>query len=178
MSERKRTILLWVLAIAILAAIVLALFATGFFDAISSQEKLEAYIQASTPWSHLVFFGVQLVSVVIAPIPSNITAAVGGVLFGMIPAFLLTWGAVVLGSVIVFLLARVLGRWVFPAAAGLLLAARAGQEQFFFSMSGADFAAGTVDRDETGAQVLTLSTCLTSYGSGLERYVVHAYRES
>lgn len=42
------------------------------------------------------------------------------------------------------------------AAAGLLLAARAGQEQFFFSMSGADFAAGTVDRAETGAQVLTL----------------------
>ena len=30
----------------------------------------------------------------------------------------------------------------------------------------------------SGAQVLTLSTCLTSYGSGLERYVVHAYRES
>ena len=28
-----------------------------------------------------------------------------------------------------------------------------------------------------GAQVVTLSTCLTSYGSGLERYVVHAYRE-
>ena len=110
MSERKRTILLWVLAIAILAAIVLALFATGFFDAISSQEKLEAYIQASTPWSHLVFFGVQLVSVVIAPIPSNITAVVGGVLFGMVPAFLLTWGAVVLGSMIVFALARVLGQ--------------------------------------------------------------------
>ena len=110
MSERKRTILLWVLAIAILAAIVLALFATGFFDAISSQEKLEAYIQASTPWSHLVFFGVQLVSVVIAPIPSNITAAVGGVLFGMVPAVLLTWGAVVLGSMIVFTLARALGQ--------------------------------------------------------------------
>ena len=110
MSERKRTILLWVLAIAILAAIVLALLATGFFDAISSQEKLEDYIEASTPWSHLVFFGVQLVSVVIAPIPSNITAVVGGALFGMVPAFLLTWGAVVLGSMIVFALARVLGQ--------------------------------------------------------------------
>ena len=29
-----------------------------------------------------------------------------------------------------------------------------------------------------GAQVLTLSTCLTSYGSGLERYVIHAYCEN
>lgn len=110
MSERKRTILLWILAVLVLGAIVLALYATGFFDAISSQKKLEAYIQASTPWSHLVFFGVQLASVVLAPIPSNITAAVGGVLFGMLPAFLLTWTAVVLGSLIVFALARVLGQ--------------------------------------------------------------------
>lgn len=110
MSERKRTILLWILAVLVLGAIVLALCATGFFDAISSQKKLEAYIQASTPWSHLVFFGVQLASVVLAPIPSNITAAVGGVLFGMLPAFLLTWTAVVLGSLIVFALARVLGQ--------------------------------------------------------------------
>lgn len=29
-----------------------------------------------------------------------------------------------------------------------------------------------------GAQVLTLSTCATSYGSGLQRFVVHAFRES
>ena len=28
-----------------------------------------------------------------------------------------------------------------------------------------------------GTRALTLSTCLTSYGSGLERFVVHAYRE-
>lgn len=29
-----------------------------------------------------------------------------------------------------------------------------------------------------GAQVLTLSTCQSAYGSGMERYVVHAYKES
>lgn len=110
MSERKRTILLWILTILILAGVVAVLAGTGFFEAISSQEKLEAYIRASTPWSHLVFFAVQLVSVVVAPIPSNITAAVGGALFGMIPSFLLTWGAVVLGSLFVFLLARALGQ--------------------------------------------------------------------
>ena len=47
---------------------------------------------------------------VLAPIPSNITAAAGGVLFGTWPAFLLTFGAVATGSVLVFWLARVLGR--------------------------------------------------------------------
>ena len=110
MSERNRTILLWILAAAILAAIFAALCSTGFFQALSSPEQLEAYIQASTPWSHLVFFTLQLVSVVIAPVPSNLTAAVGGALFGILPAFLLTWGAVVLGSMLVFALARALGQ--------------------------------------------------------------------
>lgn len=32
-------------------------------------------------------------------------------------------------------------------------------------------------RPPADARVLTLSTCLTAYGSGLERYVLHAYQE-
>lgn len=46
---------------------------------------------------------------VLAPIPSNITAAAGGLLFGTLPSFLLTCSAVLLGSLLVFLLARALG---------------------------------------------------------------------
>ena len=68
------------------------------------------YIARCAPWSHLAYFGVQLVSVVVAPIPSNITAAAGAYLFGLWPSFLLTWAAVAAGSAIVFLLARALGR--------------------------------------------------------------------
>lgn len=43
-------------------------------------------------------------------------------------------------------------------------------------LAGSDYDTGAAP--PSGAQVLTLSTCATSYGSGLERYVVHAYRES
>ena len=110
MSERGRMIMQWSVTIVILALVLLALLHSGFFKAISSEAALEAYIQDCAPWSHLAFFGVQLISVILAPIPSNITAAVGGVLFGTIPSFLLTWGAVVLGSMAVFVLARVLGQ--------------------------------------------------------------------
>ena len=49
-------------------------------------------------------------SVVLAPIPSNISAAAGGMLFGTWPAFFLTYGAVTAGSLLVFVLARALGR--------------------------------------------------------------------
>ncbi len=110
MNDRIRAALFWALTVVILGLALWALYATGFFQAIRSRDALAAYIDACTPWSHLVFFGIQLASVIIAPIPSNLTAAVGGVLFGALPAFLLTWAAVVAGSLLVFLLARLLGQ--------------------------------------------------------------------
>ena len=111
MDKQKRTaILLWGFTILLLAVNALLLWRTGFFQAIASEDTLAAYIQAFTPWSHLMYFAVQLFSVILAPIPSNLTAAVGGLLFGTLPAFLLTWGAVVLGSLVVFALARSLGQ--------------------------------------------------------------------
>ena len=110
MESRVGRIILWVLTAAILGGSVWALYATGFFQAAGSPEKLGAYIARCAPWSHLAFFGVQLASVIIAPIPSNITAAAGAYLFGLWPSFLLTWGAVSLGSGLVFGLARLLGQ--------------------------------------------------------------------
>ena len=88
----------------------LFLWHSGFFAAASSQESMQAYIQRFAPYSHLCFFLVQFLSVVLAPIPSNITALVGGVLFGTWISFFLTFAAVVLGSVLVFVLARNLGQ--------------------------------------------------------------------
>lgn len=99
-----------VFTIAALGGIFLFLWNTGFFAAAKSLEGIQDYIARFSPYSHLVFLLVQLASVVIAPIPSNITAAGGALLFGMWPSFLLTAGAVVLGSAVVFWLARVLGQ--------------------------------------------------------------------
>ena len=110
MESRSGRIILWTLTAAVLGGSVWALYATGFFQAMDSRETMEAYIERCTPWSHLAYFGIQLASVVVAPIPSNITAAAGAYLFGLWPSFLITWGAVTLGSAIVFGLARLLGQ--------------------------------------------------------------------
>lgn len=99
-----------VLAVVLIAGGVLLLWRTGFFASLGSLEEMRTYIGRFAPFSHLFYFLVQLLSVVAAPIPSNVTALAGALLFGMWPAFLLTWLAVAAGSVLVFWLARVLGQ--------------------------------------------------------------------
>lgn len=86
------------------------LWKTGFFTAATSLEGIQTYIEEFSPYSQLVFFLVQLASVIIAPIPSNITAAAGALMFGMWQSFILTWLAVAMGSMVVFALARLLGQ--------------------------------------------------------------------
>lgn len=124
MNERLKNFILWAAAVLLLGGCVLALYLTGFFEAATSTERIKAYIENSAPWSHLVFFFLQLVSSIVAPIPSNITALAGGLLFGTIPAFLLTWGAVILGSLVVFFLARALGQDRVSRFVGRKLSAR------------------------------------------------------
>lgn len=106
----KKQLLALAAVILFLAAGGWFLYASGFFQAARSLDGLRAYIVHFAPYSHLAFFLLQLLSVILAPIPSNITAAAGGLLFGTWPAFLLTFGAVTAGSLLTFSLARVLGR--------------------------------------------------------------------
>ena len=108
--KKEQRLLLLALALLMLAGGGWFLYDSGFFQAAGSLEGLRAYIGRFAPYSHLFFFLIQLMSVILAPIPSNITAAAGGLLFGTWPAFLLTFGAVAGGSLLVFCLARALGR--------------------------------------------------------------------
>ena len=94
----------------LIAALGYFLVVTGFFESVRSMEDMRAYMERFYPYSYGVYFVVQLASVILAPIPSNVTSLAGAALFGTAPAFLLTYGAVALGSALVFRLARVLGQ--------------------------------------------------------------------
>lgn len=109
LKHNRKWILTLILTLLLLGGGAYFLWTTGFFAAVDSLDSLKAYIERFSPYSQLVFFLVQLASVILAPIPSNLTAAAGAVVFGLWESFLLTAAAVQAGSLIVFLLARVLG---------------------------------------------------------------------
>lgn len=79
MRNRKQLLSLLILLVMVVGGS-LFLLDSGFFAAAASPEALRTYIDRFAPYSHLCFFLVQLLSVVLAPIPSNITAAAGGML--------------------------------------------------------------------------------------------------
>ena len=98
--KRKKgiRILLTVLTVAaLLAAGGYALWKNGFFEKINSVEALREVIAGTGMWAGGVYFALQMMTVIIAPIPSNISMMAGALAVGV-------------GSVIVFLAARALGK--------------------------------------------------------------------
>lgn len=100
------------LALVVVGLVLLSIFfrKTDILSQLGDLQQLRAYIQSFAPWSALVFFLLQLTSVIVAPIPSNLMATVGGMCFGFVMGGAITLSAVILGSTITFSLARILGQ--------------------------------------------------------------------
>ena len=110
-AHRAARIALIVLAIAAAAgACVYALWRSGWLERLSSVEELRALIAQTGIWAGLVYFLMQMMTVIVAPIPSNVTMMAGALALGFWQAMALGVLAVLTGSVIMFLLARRLGR--------------------------------------------------------------------
>lgn len=87
-----------------------ALVKSGLLEEINSVEDLRALIGRAGPMAGVAYFLLQMMTVIIAPIPSNVTMMAGALALGFWPAMILGVLAVICGSVIVFLAARALGR--------------------------------------------------------------------
>ncbi len=79
-------------------------------EVFSSRQSLRDFIDRFDPYGPIAFFVLQLVTVIVAPIPGNIIALAGGALFGLWSGFFLSTGALLVGSSIAFGLARFFGR--------------------------------------------------------------------
>ncbi|MDO5379223.1 MAG: VTT domain-containing protein [Clostridia bacterium] len=112
--ETKKRIALVTAAVLLLAAGGYAAWRNGILKQIVSQinsvEALRELIGAAGPWAVVVYFLLQMMTVIIAPIPSNVTMMAGALALGFWPAMIVGVSAVIAGSVVVFLAARRLGR--------------------------------------------------------------------
>ena len=113
MKRNKKVIRIILIIAAIAAALAgggYALWKTGVFERINSVEELREVISGAGAWAGVVYFFLQMMTVIVAPIPSNISMMAGALALGFWKAMILGVLAVVAGSMIVFLVARALGR--------------------------------------------------------------------
>ncbi len=108
--DTKKRIALWLALALLLAAGICAVWRSGLWEQFRSVEGLRAFIGAAGPWAGAVYFLLQMMTVIVAPIPSNISMMAGALALGFWPAMVLGVLAVIAGSVIVFMVARKLGR--------------------------------------------------------------------
>lgn len=109
LRARTKTLLVTVLVLLVLFGVHYALRRSGLLDQIDSSQDLREWIAGFGAWSGIIFFLVQMITVIIAPIPSNVTTLAGSLALGFIPGFLISTAAVITGSLLMFLLARRFG---------------------------------------------------------------------
>jgi len=81
-----------------------------FFYFLSDRDKISAYIEgfgSAAPW---VFMLVQVLQVLLAPVPGEATGFIGGYIFGVTKGFLFSSIALSIGSIINFGVGRFLGQ--------------------------------------------------------------------
>lgn len=93
-----------------LIGILIYMKSSGILGYMTSVEDFKVYIEGYGEKAYLIFFILQFISVIIAPIPSNISAVVGGTVFGMWNSFFASMFAIISGSIVVFLLGKRFGR--------------------------------------------------------------------
>lgn len=113
----KKQVRLTVISISVLAVIIAAILIvgkTGILDNsfFQSEESVREYIDGFGAWAPLIFVLIQILQVIIAPVPGNITTIAGGSLFGFIKGFMLGHAGIYIGGAAAFWIARELGQKV------------------------------------------------------------------
>jgi len=80
------------------------------YDVLTDREAIKTYILSWGMAAPIVFIGIQILQVVLAPIPGGATGFIGGFLFGTLNGFLYSSIGLSVGSLINFGIGRLLGK--------------------------------------------------------------------
>lgn len=106
----KKTVLLFLALIVLVAGVVWLLQATSLWSLFLSRERLLGFIEEHHRYAVFLFIALQALQVVAAPVPGEVTGFVGGMVFGPFWGVVYSTAGLTLGSWLAFLLARLLGR--------------------------------------------------------------------
>lgn len=100
--------ILIIMAIIIVGFIIIK--TTGLWDKINSIEKIKKIVDSGGVFSFIVFIIFQILQTTILQVPSIIITLAGTVIFGRWIAFILSFVAIIVGSLLMFLIGRKFGR--------------------------------------------------------------------
>ncbi|MFZ5906837.1 MAG: TVP38/TMEM64 family protein [Nitrospirota bacterium] len=89
---------------------VLVLYASGAFHFFLDRNRLESFLNTLGPFSWFGFIALQLLQVVAAPIPGEVTGFLGGYLYGGFLGIILSTLGLTLGSWLAFFFSKTFGR--------------------------------------------------------------------
>lgn len=90
--------------------LIFVLYKAGFFHFFMDKKKILAFIDSLGPFGCAGFVLLQILQVVAAPIPGEVTGFIGGYLYGPALGILLSTVGLTMGSLIAFSLSRIFGR--------------------------------------------------------------------
>lgn len=106
----KKTVLLFLAFVGIVAGAVYLLYATSLMQLFVNPRELLAFIEEHRAYAAFVFIGLQVLQVVAAPVPGEVTGFAGGIVFGPFWGIVYSTIGLTIGSWLAFMLARLLGR--------------------------------------------------------------------
>jgi uncharacterized membrane protein YdjX (TVP38/TMEM64 family) len=106
----KKTIAGFVLAGLVLGGITYLLYAYGLIDYFTDRQRLLKVIHEHRANAAFIFIGLQVLQVIAAPVPGEVSGFVGGMFFGTAWGILYSTIGLTIGSWIAFMLARLAGR--------------------------------------------------------------------
>jgi uncharacterized membrane protein YdjX (TVP38/TMEM64 family) len=109
-NARRRAFSWSALALLVLAAVGWLTWSFGIWETVTSPARFRGEIQGLGAWAPAAYFLIEVVQVIVPPIPGGIFPPVAAALFGPLSALLLTMAGATIGSAVAFALARVWGR--------------------------------------------------------------------
>jgi uncharacterized membrane protein YdjX (TVP38/TMEM64 family) len=109
-KRRDRTWIKLLLLLFFVVGLAGLLYWTGWIGIFFDRTRLTRFLESLGMWSFAGFIVLQIVQVIAAPIPGEVTGFLGGFLYGPFLGILLNTIGLTAGSVIAFLLSRAFGR--------------------------------------------------------------------